>query len=57
MASNDSHLTENNNDFWTYLEKNSREVAAWPTWMRGETQKPMREEKIEARKCKDSLGD
>jgi hypothetical protein len=22
-------------DYWTYLEVNYKEVAAWPAWMRG----------------------
>ncbi len=54
MASNDSRLTENNSDFWAYLECNSREVAAWPTWMRGEAQTPAGEDKREANACGDS---
>ncbi len=42
MESDGSHSKQNRGneeakDFWTYLEDNRREVATWPTWMRGET--------------------
>jgi len=35
MASKALNLKKNN-DYWSYLEENYREVSKWPTWMRGE---------------------
>jgi hypothetical protein len=34
MEYNDSH-SKKIRDYWTYLEENYQEVAAWPPWMRG----------------------
>jgi hypothetical protein len=34
MVSNDFNSAKTL-DYWTYLEENYKEVAAWPPWMRG----------------------
>jgi hypothetical protein len=28
--------TQENRDYWSFVEETAREVAAWPKWMRGE---------------------
>lgn len=32
-------------DYWTYLEDNYKEVATWPTWMRGEASSSLEKSK------------
>ena len=39
MEFKDSH-SKRTKDYWTYLEDNYKEVASWPTWMRGEASSP-----------------
>lgn len=34
MEFNDSR-SKKNEEYWSYLKENFREVAKWPTWMRG----------------------
>ena len=34
MEFNDSR-SKKNEEYWSYLKENLREVAKWPTWMRG----------------------
>ncbi len=29
------YLSARSRDFWNYLEENSREIADWPSWMKG----------------------
>jgi hypothetical protein len=35
MEFNDSR-SKKNEEYWSYLKENRREVSKWPTWMRGE---------------------
>lgn len=42
----DDLRSKKNEDYWSYLKENSREVSKWPTWMRGgktESQEPSTE--------------
>jgi hypothetical protein len=37
MGFNDCHSNKRKaKDYWVYLEDNYKEVATWPSWMRGE---------------------
>lgn len=36
MKPNDEQ-NKGNKEYWRYLEETYREVATWPTWMRGES--------------------
>ena len=35
--------SKKNNEYWSYLKENQREVSKWPNWMRGEEVARVRE--------------
>jgi hypothetical protein len=42
MEFNDSR-SKKNDEYWSYLKENQREVSKWPNWMRGEEVARVRE--------------
>jgi hypothetical protein len=50
VAFKDSPSNKNVKDFWSYLESTSKEVASWPTWMRGEPHTNIKCENVQREK-------